>query len=132
MFEKLKHISGNFNKKNIRNRKRKLYAKGYRAKSDQLQRFTEEYSNWRKTVFIRDKNICQCCGRRSNRLNAHHINSFARYPSLRTNIDNGITLCSSCHYVFHKKYGKDHFPNIITIGFLKYKTRIQQSESKIS
>ena len=64
-------------------------------------------------MFIRDKNICQCCGRKSNRLNAHHINSFARYPSLRTSLNNGITLC----YRHHKVWRYSAHNNAIWFAF---------------
>lgn len=63
-------------------------------------RKTEEYKTWRAKVFDRDGFKCQICGKVGGVLNAHHIKEFSKHPELRYEIDNGITLCESCH----KKY----------------------------
>lgn len=56
-----------------------------------------EYKEWRDQVFEKDDYICQCCGKRGGKLNAHHIESFSSNEELRLDIDNGITLCKECH-----------------------------------
>jgi hypothetical protein len=67
-------------------------------------RFSFEYKRWRFDVFFRDKFICQHCGdNKGGNLNAHHIKSFAEYPELRFEINNGITLCEECHKKEHAK-----------------------------
>jgi hypothetical protein len=58
---------------------------------------------WRKQVYLRDNYICQICKQRGTYLNAHHIKSWKEYPDERFNINNGITLCSNCHILIHKK-----------------------------
>ena len=66
----------------------------------------KDYKEWRERVFKRDNYTCQHCGQYGGTLNAHHKKSYARYPELRTNVDNGITLCYDCHKQEHKKRGK--------------------------
>lgn len=60
-----------------------------------------EYKDWRTSVFKRDDYTCQRCGAKGVRLNAHHVMPFAYYPDLRTDVNNGITLCVSCHKAVH-------------------------------
>lgn len=62
----------------------------------QLRR-TFEYEEWRKQVFERDLYTCQDCGQIGGYLEADHIKPFSLYPDLRTKIENGRTLCKSCH-----------------------------------
>lgn len=65
------------------------YRKGYR---DNLA-----YKKWRETIFKRDNYTCQNCGITGVYITAHHIKSFAKFPELRLEITNGITLCEECH-----------------------------------
>jgi hypothetical protein len=61
------------------------------------QRRRSDYKNWRKQVFERDNYTCTICGIRGGELNVDHIKSFALYPELRTDTNNGRTLCVACH-----------------------------------
>ena len=70
---------------------------------NKLFRNTEEYKQWRESVFKRDNWTCQKCGLRSKKgcyviIEAHHIKPFATFPELRLKIENGLTLCKKCHY----------------------------------
>lgn len=58
---------------------------------------------WRVDVFERDDYTCQECGQRGGNLHAHHILAFATHPEFRTALENGLTLCDSCHKVEHRK-----------------------------
>lgn len=62
-----------------------------------------EYQNWRKQVYIRDDYTCQTCGERGRILNAHHIKPWAKFPDLRYDVSNGITLCEKCHDLAHNR-----------------------------
>jgi 5-methylcytosine-specific restriction endonuclease McrA len=64
-----------------------------------------EYKIWRELVFERDDWTCQKCLLRGVELNPHHIINFSEDIEKRFDIDNGVTLCRSCHYEFHKLYG---------------------------
>jgi predicted restriction endonuclease len=66
-------------------------------------RRSEEYKAWRKAVFERDNYTCQICESHGCKLNAHHIKSYAYHPQLRTDIENGVTLCVPCHKLMHRK-----------------------------
>lgn len=84
----------------------------------------EKYAVWRTKVFKRDNYICQACGHRGGNIEAHHniipfqiifesfIKKYKNYPPIKNKqyllslslnwkpfwkINNGITLCSSCH-----------------------------------
>lgn len=66
----------------------------------------EEYYQWRKEVYERDFYTCRRCEDNSGgNLQAHHIYNYSEHIELRTDIDNGITLCEPCHKEFHDKYG---------------------------
>ncbi len=79
-----------------------------RAKSYPLRRLykyireSNEYKDWRKSVFQRDGYTCHKCGNKSTKgkyvyIQAHHKKPFALFPEERFAIDNGITLCKPCH-----------------------------------
>ena len=70
------------------------------------ERKTLKDSRWRNSVFERDNYICQVCGYdKGGCLVSHHLNSYDKHKKDRYNIDNGITLCDTCHKEFHSAYG---------------------------
>lgn len=66
------------------------------------KRLTYKYRKWREMVLKRDKYKCQNCYSKT-KLEVHHIKSFYGYPDLRMDINNGVTLCKTCHIELHKK-----------------------------
>ncbi len=56
---------------------------------------------WSRSILERDGFTCTVCGGRGGRLIAHHILSFAENPGLRLNLNNGVTVCNSCHREAH-------------------------------
>ena len=56
-----------------------------------------EFKLWRESVFKRDNWTCIWCAKTKCELHPDHIKPFALYPELRFAIDNGRTLCVSCH-----------------------------------
>jgi hypothetical protein len=88
-----------------------------------IYKFTEhvrdcfEYRQWRSDVFSRDDFTCQMCFIKGGHLHAHHIKHLsvilqeykltnlidAKECAELWNINNGMTLCTSCHKQIHKK-----------------------------
>ena len=62
-----------------------------------------EYRVWRGKVMMRDGFRCKVCGEKED-LQAHHIVSWKDTEGedpLRFDVNNGITLCRSCHLIAH-------------------------------
>jgi len=81
-------------------------------------RNTEEYNNWRFSVYKRDFYTCRTCNKhcRKKDIVAHHIKSFKDFPDLRFDIENGVTLCRSCHKKEHYDIGiKTRFKRVAAI-----------------
>lgn len=56
------------------------------------------YKEWRSKVYKRDEFKCQMPGCDSRfRIQAHHIKKWSSAAMLRYDVENGITLCRSCH-----------------------------------
>jgi len=62
--------------------------------------------SWAKTVRKLDNNMCKLCDSTEN-LHAHHIMPRSLFVQLSLYLDNGITLCLSCHYKTHGWKGGD-------------------------
>ena len=63
----------------------------------------KKYFAWREAVFKCDNYECQHCGITENII-AHHIIPWEEAFELRIDVNNGLTLCMSCH-MLHYDYG---------------------------
>lgn len=83
-----------------------------------------KHKQWSNSIKKRDKS-CKKCGS-IEKLVAHHKVSWTRCPHLRFDLNNGITLCDSCHKDFHNKYGNNQTDLLNLNEFLK-----NESETKV-
>jgi HNH endonuclease len=97
-------------KKFTKEHKSKLGLKGFKnprwkggiTPENERIRNSAEYKSWRNEVFKRDNFQCVICGSGNKSgsrtpIHADHIKPFAYFPDLRLDINNGRTLCHSCH-----------------------------------
>ena len=95
-----KHLSEEIRKKrseSMRGEKSRFWKGGVTSINHKI-RGSLEYRLWREVIFKRDNYTCIWCGDdKGGNLEADHIKPFAFYPELRFAIDNGRTLCKSCH-----------------------------------
>lgn len=69
-------------------------------------RFIEGYKEWKCQIKNIFKFKCDTCERSiSGKMVSHHLESYDKNPSLRTDLTNGVCLCKMCHASFHKKFG---------------------------
>lgn len=70
------------------------------------ERKTTKDRLWRISVFVRDNYTCQVCGDdKGGNLVSHHLESYHKNEQGRYDIDNGLTLCKTCHFDYHHNHG---------------------------
>lgn len=103
--------------------------KEYQSKTRRKSGFKEgwrrysEYRKWNKFIKSRDE-VCLLCGS-DKKLVAHHILEAGDYPELVYEIENGVTLCQSCHIKIHKQ-GSQNFIKPLQEAILVEKLRISE------
>ena len=92
---------GHFKSEDVSGEKGCKWKGGITPVNDKI-RHGKKYDLWRKAIYLRDNYTCKECGKQYIGIIAHHIKAFADYPELRFDIDNGVTLCRSCHLKLHQ------------------------------
>lgn len=77
----------------------------HRYLRDIKKRVSNEYNQFRNSVKKRDKYTCYLC-KSPYELRVHHIESYASNEHLRYETSNGVTLCNTCHKIFHYLFGQ--------------------------
>src|ERR1019366_9413079 len=57
---------------------------------------------WQEMVFERDGWTCKIKNERGGKLQAHHLNSRTHWPSLKFDINNGVTINKELHAEYHR------------------------------
>ncbi len=75
----------------------------YKGDAARRKNRTSQHSRWATKVIQRDLYKCMRCNVSGEvaTLQAHHIFPFELFPNKRNDIENGITLCSKCHWEVH-------------------------------
>ena len=94
--------------------------KGNKVSDEVRERSSYIAKKWRALILERDGNKCQKCANVKN-LHVHHIKEFKDYPDLRWDINNGITVCVSCHEKIHSR----RFPDWLTDRITETKDVVQ-------
>jgi len=71
---------------------------------------------WSQDIFKRDDYTCALCAKRGGDLEAHHIIRRIDAPELTYDLNNGITLCVSCHREITgaEAHYKERFKKMVT------------------
>lgn len=78
-----------------------LWPKGFKS----LKNIRANQTAWAELVKERDSYTCQKCGTKEETMYAHHIDPVINNPIESMDIDNGITLCKTCHKQIHSQIG---------------------------
>lgn len=90
-------------------------------------RNTQQYRDWREAVLIRDDHQCQypMCTKK-DKLEIHHIRTYAKNPHLKTAVFNGIALCHTCH---RKIQGNERAFEFIFFKIVRANTKKKKMEA---
>jgi len=93
-----KKISASKSGRPLSERARINMIKALRERSTSSSRQSWRYKEWRNKVLERDDFKCVLCDCNDiKKLHVHHIDSYEKHKDKRLDLDNGLTLCRSCH-----------------------------------
>lgn len=98
---------------------------GGKTSRNKKMRTNSAFKAWRTLVFERDNYTCQCCNARCRKgkrveLHPHHILELSKYPEYAYDVENGITLCSDCHWAYHRGTLDPHYCQVIIDRWEKF------------
>lgn len=100
------HIPYNKGKPHLQGEKHGMWKGGIDLENERL-RHSDKWINWRNEVYKRDFYTCKMCKKHCGKdIVAHHIKLFSKFKELRFDVNNGMTLCRSCHAKIHQKNKK--------------------------
>jgi hypothetical protein len=85
------------------------------------QRKFPEYYVWVKKVKEAYNYSCNCCEYKGIKIVAHHLDGYSWCKEKRTDLDNGIVLCHTCHKHFHTIYGYKNNTKLQYLDFRRSK-----------
>lgn len=78
------------------------------------------YKKWKEDVIKRFENQCCVCYS-TDKLISHHLYSYKYYSLFRTEINNGVCICNTCHELFN-----DLYSNVNTLEqFIQYRNKFK-------
>ncbi len=93
-------------------------------------RRSKKYNKWRDEIYKRDYFKCQMCGSKKDII-AHHIKNFADYPDLRFDVNNGMTLCRSCHLKLHRQERREKCPKEMELDLELVQRGLEMVEAEV-
>lgn len=116
--------------------KRNLYLNKRKKKKKKKRKLTVKEQillrQWSLTVRERDSFTCRSCGSTKN-THAHHMISKYYVPKYKFYIENGITLCKSCHVGINGVHGKGTAKNKFILKLKRiYKKRCIKDAIKMN
>lgn len=76
--------------------------KYFKSKENIYKNTRSDQTPWANMIKERDAYTCQKCGAKDKTMYAHHIDPVINNPIESADIDNGITLCYTCHKDVHQ------------------------------